>query len=90
MPYISVFQNYLHKALTVSVGNLATEDLAFSPIAVRRVKPIDSFRDAQVEGFLQFSVHAIIVAPNQLVAPSPRAETFRKIISCAVRARLFR
>lgn len=44
------------------------------PVAVRRVEPIDPLSDAQVEGLLQLCVHAVVVAPNQLVPPCPRAD----------------
>lgn len=44
------------------------------PVAVRRVKPVDALGDAKVESLLQLRVHAVIVAPDQLVPPRPRAE----------------
>lgn len=45
-----------------------------SPVAVRRVKPVDALADAKVERLLQLRVHAVVVAPDQLVPPRPRAE----------------
>lgn len=44
------------------------------PVAVRGVEPVYPLPYAQVEGLLEFSVHALVVAPDELVAPCPRPE----------------
>lgn len=44
------------------------------PVAVRGVEPVDPLTDAQVKGLLEFGIHALVVSPDELVAPSPRPE----------------
>ena len=45
--------------------------MAWRAIAVRGVEERDAAGDGQVEDLLQLGVHAIIVAPQELVPPGP-------------------
>ena len=65
------FQQQYTQTSHLECHRLGAKTVAWRAIAVRGVEERDAAGDGQVEHLLQLGVHALIVAPQELVPPGP-------------------